>query len=109
MTELADLVRSALGHDLDRKTFDALLAIQTKLRRTQSEMAARFDDGDISAEVYYAALNAALKEAMDANRKLLGNSQFVAIFEEAGNEPEGMVDKGIFLESARRRPRHRRK
>jgi hypothetical protein len=103
MTELSELVEAGLGGPLDRPTFDALAVIQMRLRRTQAELVSSLDRGRISPEKYLEDVTAALRTASLESQKLLGRARFLAIFGEAGLQPEGMIDRDAFVAQQRRR------
>lgn len=103
MAKLAALAEMALGHPLDQRTLESLLAIQETLRIAQSKLVQLFDAGELTADEYLIRLNAILEKAMQDNRTLLGDERFQAIFGDAGRYLEGLVDQKIFQAHAARK------
>ena len=50
-------------------------------------------------EEYLGRLNAILKTMMDQMRAALGDERFNIVFGEAGEHPEGLVDRGTFMDA----------
>jgi hypothetical protein len=101
VAELSVLVEVSLGHPLEHHIFDALAIIQSRLQRTQRDLAARLEAGTLTPESYLNRLNSVLELEMGNSRSLLGEDQFNAIFNYAGRRPDGLVDRDIFLASNR--------
>lgn len=103
MAELAALAQRALGQPLDPDTLRALDGVQSRLRQQQAHYVQLFDAGEISAEEYLKWTNVIVALAMRQNREVLGEKRFQAIFGEAGNHPEGLIDHEAFLQRAQRK------
>ena len=97
LTEFLALAEAALGEPLDEQTACGLLLIQTQLRVRTDEMATLLRSGAMSRETYLKQNNIALRDAMKASEALLGRDRFLAIFGEAGDYPEGLIDGDAFL------------
>ena len=100
VAELAHLVEQGLGGPLDAALFGELFRIQAGLRTRQQELAVMFERQDLPPDAYLGRLNDALRASMAHSRALLGDERFLAIFGEAGLEPEGLVDRERFHQEA---------
>jgi hypothetical protein len=98
LAELSAMVEAALGHRMDQETLFSLFAIQTDLQRADAISVARLEAGEITPDQYLDQVNASLRSAMNQSKALLGEQRFHAIFGEAGNHPEGLIDRYTFME-----------
>ena len=96
-TELAALVQRKLGHELEAKTFQDLLTVQKALRDRRAFLAQQLATKRITPEEYLSQFNMALRQAMMQNKNLLGAEKFRAIFGDAGDQPELLVDRKAFF------------
>jgi hypothetical protein len=96
--EFVAFAKATLGGDLDDKTAVALAIIQARLRIEADEMVARYDNGELSPEAYLEEHTVALRKAMKASEALLGRRRFLIVFGDAGDHPEGLIDRDKFLE-----------
>jgi len=97
LAELSAITEMALGRPLDRTTLDNLLAIQIILRQTQSILATRLQNGELSPDQYVDQLNSTLALAMAESRLLLGDEHFQAIFGESERQSEDLVNRDTFI------------
>jgi hypothetical protein len=104
LAELSALVELGLGGRLDPKTFDELASIQFALRAEQEKLAGLLESGKLDPKQYLSSLNAVLRRAMEQSHKVLGGERFLAIFGEAGLQPENLVDPETFFGEAPHAP-----
>jgi hypothetical protein len=102
VAKLAAMAEKALGHPLEPETLKLLLNAQSLMRQEQAALVRLFDAGEINADEYLARLTALTRAGMENNFAILGEARFLAIFGEAGLHPEGLVDRDVFLATARR-------
>jgi hypothetical protein len=105
VNEFLAFAKSTLGDSIDNKTAIALAKIQARLRVAVEQLITRYDKGELGAEAYLEEHTASLRDAMKASEALLGRQRFLRIFGEAGDCPEGLIDRDIFL---KQEPEHRR-
>jgi hypothetical protein len=97
LTEFLAFAEAALGEPLGERTVCGLSLIQTQLRVRTDEMTALLRNGAMSREKYLEQHNIALRDAMKASEALLGRDRFLEVFGEAGDCPEGLIDRDAFL------------
>lgn len=98
--EFMALAESALGGQLDEGIRRALRRIQRDSSRRQTQLVHVFDLGAMPPDEYLDQLNAILKNMMDQMLIVLGEERFSVVFGEAGRHPEGLVDRGAFINGA---------
>jgi len=98
LVELSAMVEMALGQPIERETLEALQAVQRELWRSRSELVRRLHAGELTPDQYLDQLHASIATAMGQSRSLLGEERFQIIFGEAGKNPEGLVNRTIFME-----------
>jgi hypothetical protein len=98
LAELSALVEMALGHPIEPETLATLRAIQVELWNARSDLVTRLHDGEITPDQYLERLHDAIRGAMSRSLSLLGEERFQRIFGESGRNPEGLVNRNIFME-----------
>lgn len=102
LADLSALVESCLGGRLDPGVFTKLAQIQKELWSAESVLDQALGAGEISDDTYLERTNAAARIAMQKSRALLGDKRFYAIFGDAGDEPDSLIDSEAFLARANR-------
>ena len=85
-----------LGYQLDSSTFAQLARIQADLQQSQAKLTYALDNRTISPESYMDEVSRLLQTSMTRSRDLLGDTQFVALFGDAGRHPEAIIDRDAF-------------
>ncbi len=96
--ELEALTRSELAEPLDHETLTALFGIQTMLHDSQQALADALESGELHREAYLAQVYALLRSSLDRCQALIGPERTFALFGEAVEDPEGLIDRASFLE-----------
>lgn len=99
MTEFLNLAEGALGRRLDENMRRSLRNAQKDYTARQQRLAHALDLGVLTPEQYLDNLDTLLKRMMEQMREVLGEQQFLIVFGEAGRRPEGLVDRGAFMEA----------
>ncbi len=98
-SELSSLIRAGLGHPVEGGTFEALVAMQSRLQERQQELGGQLIAGKISREKYLSSLDDALRAAAQEGERLLGVDDFHKVFGEF--RAHNMIDVSVFSNSAR--------
>lgn len=98
LAELSALVEMALGYPLEPKILADLYTIQLNLWWARSCLVTNLQNREITPDQYLNRLHEALQSAMDQSRALLGEERFQMIFGEAGKNPNGLVNRTVFME-----------
>jgi hypothetical protein len=101
LTEFLKLAEGALGRQLDQHTRRSLRSVQKNYMARQRQLIHSLDVGALAPEEYLDQLNALLKATMDRMQAILGEQQFFIVFGEAGRHPEGLIDRGTFMDAIR--------
>jgi hypothetical protein len=99
LTEFLALAERALGNRLESPTRQSLQKIQKDFMRRQTRLVHSLDLGIVTPEEYLAQFNVMLRSAMERMRVVLGEERFDIVFGEAGRHPEGLVDRGTFMDA----------
>ncbi len=103
--EIAVLLSNArLNHPIEKSKVDELTQIHSGFRRVQAELISSLQKGMISPDEYLHRFNSALRDAMVMNERVLGHQDFLSVFGEAGQSPEGLVDAETFYSETRNGP-----
>jgi hypothetical protein len=97
--ELAAFFESALSRTLPTSLLDQLMAARREFRERQMYLVGNLETHAISRQGYLEQFNAALTKMMEKNRELLGVSDFIRVYGEAGLNPQGLIDPNVFLGS----------
>ena len=81
--------------------FGRLLAAQTELRLRQASAVELLEAESIRPEDCLAGCRSALRVYAARARQILGPERFHDVFDEAGDDPEGLIDEGAVLASQR--------
>lgn len=95
--ELSALYEERVKRRLPGKVIRQLYTIQRELRGRQGDLAERLNRNEISREEYLNEFTAALRLAAENNRRVLGDKDFAMAYGEAGDFPEGFIDRPLFL------------
>jgi hypothetical protein len=101
LTEFLKLAEESIGRRLDPSTRRSLRRVQKDYSARQQRLVHALDVGALGPEEYLDRFNALLKTMMDRMRVILGEEQFLIVFGDAGNHPEGLVDRGMFMDAIR--------
>jgi hypothetical protein len=103
--EIRALLENAhLGHSIEKSKFELLAKIHSQFRHVQAELVSSLQNEKISPEEYLNAFNSALRETMIQNERVLGHEDFLSVFGEAAQAPEGLIDRETFFSETRREP-----
>ena len=94
--EMVAFFRDQLSHPLADKLLMDLYALEVDLRTQRSKFEGQREAREISDSEYVRKLNAATKAWLDSSRKLLGESDFVAVYGSVGYAPEQMIQSTSF-------------
>ena len=99
LTEFLKLAEGALGRQLDQNTRRSLRRAQRDYIARQQRLVQLLDIEVLSPEEYLDQLAVLLKDMMDRMRSVLGEERFLIVFGEAGRHPEGLIDRGMFMDA----------
>ncbi|MDR7038252.1 hypothetical protein J2X36_003011 [Methylobacterium sp. BE186] len=102
--DLRDMVRSNPAVSIDDARFRSLAEVQSVFWRRKDELARKLESGAITPDEYRDGFNQALAESMTASKRILGRQDFRALFGEAGEHPDQLIDPDIFEDVHRPRP-----
>ena len=77
---LAVLVRLRLGRSLDPETLAHIAHVQATLGATQRKLASELVAGKLGPDEHFGGLSAAIEDARNSNRFVLGRDDFEIIF-----------------------------
>ncbi len=97
VAELRALINEAPGVAVSADTFERLIAIRGRLWEEQSQLAMLLERRVIDHEEFLMRMSEAHTAAMSVCRSVLGDD-FFRVFGEAGLEPDGVIERDIFLE-----------
>lgn len=96
VSDAAERAEEVLGRPLELREQQALKDALAELRAAHRRMVAAMDAGKLPPENYLKSFNADMKATMENCRAALGDTIFLAVFEEAGLQPEQLIDKDTF-------------
>lgn len=97
IAELQALIDDAPGVRLDPAIFEQLLMIRGRLWDEQERLSRLLEERTIDPDEFLTRMGRANQAAMVRSRQVLG-SDFHRIFGDTGDDPEGLIDRDVFLD-----------
>jgi len=95
--EMRAFLGDHLDHSVPEDQIQKLQSIKADFKERQARLQNMLLNDEIDKRRYLAEFTRAMEQYMQANREILGDTDFSAVFGQAGYDPGKLIDREVFL------------